>query len=54
MARWRPLTAAASARPLVSSVVLVRAEIDAAVRYFGRYRSGWIRDDALLRVECEQ
>jgi len=33
-----------------SGIVRVRPELVAAVRYFGRYRTGWIRDGVLLRV----
>jgi bifunctional non-homologous end joining protein LigD len=36
--------------PTTRSVVRVRPELVAAVRYFGRYRTGWIRDGVLLRV----
>ena len=33
-----------------SGVVPVRTELVAGVRYFGRYRSGWLRDGVLLSV----
>ena len=45
---WRrldPLRAGPSAR---SGVIQVRPEMVAAVRFFGRYRTGWIRDGVLL------
>jgi hypothetical protein len=31
-------------------LIRVRPEVVAAVRYFGRYHTGWIRDGVLLRV----
>ena len=31
-----------------SGMIPVRSELVAAVRYFGRYRTGWIRDGVLL------
>jgi hypothetical protein len=34
-----------------SGLVPVRPELVAAVRYFGRYRTGWIRDGVLLRTK---
>ena len=33
-----------------SGMIPVRPELVAAVCYFGRYRTGWIRDGVLLRV----
>jgi hypothetical protein len=33
-----------------SGMIPVRSEVVAAVRYFGRYRNGWIRDGVLLSV----
>jgi ATP-dependent DNA ligase len=33
-----------------SGLVRVRPELIVAVRYFGRYRTGWIRDGVLLSV----
>jgi hypothetical protein len=33
-----------------AGVVPVRPELLAGVRYFGRYRTGWIRDAVLLSV----
>jgi ATP-dependent DNA ligase len=33
-----------------SGMIPVRPELVAAVRYFGRYRTGWIRDGVLLSV----
>jgi len=33
-----------------SGLVPERPELVAAVRYFGRYRTGWIRDGVLLSV----
>jgi hypothetical protein len=33
-----------------SGHVRVRPELVAAVRFFGRYRTGWIRDGVLLSV----
>jgi len=47
---WRrpdQLRAGPSAR---SGIIPVRPELVAAVRYFGRYRSGAIRDSVLLSV----
>jgi hypothetical protein len=47
MAAPRP----AARRPATrSDLVPVRPELVAAVRYFGRYRSGAIRDGVLLSV----
>ena len=34
-----------------SGMIPVRPELVAAVRYFGRYRTGWIRDGVLLKVD---
>jgi len=31
-------------------MIPVRPELVATVRYFGRYRTGWIRDGVLLSV----
>jgi bifunctional non-homologous end joining protein LigD len=47
---WRrldPLRAGSASR---AGVVPVRPELVAAIRYFGRYRAGWIRDGVLLSV----
>jgi hypothetical protein len=33
-----------------AGLVRVRPELVAAIRYFGRYRTGWIRDGVLLSV----
>jgi hypothetical protein len=33
-----------------SGVVPVRPELVAAIKFFGRYRAGWIRDGVLLSV----
>lgn len=33
-----------------SGLIPVRPELVAAVRYFGRYRTGWICDGVLLSV----
>jgi hypothetical protein len=33
-----------------SGMVPVRPELVAGVRYFGRYRTGWVRDAVLLSV----
>ena len=33
-----------------SGLIPVRPELVAAIRYFGRYRGGWIRDGVLLSV----
>ena len=46
--RLRPLRVGPATR---SGVVPVRPELVAAVRYFGRYQAGWIRDGVLLAVE---
>jgi len=45
--RFDRLRAGPSAR---SGLVRVRPELVAVVRYFGRYRTGWIRDGVLLSV----
>jgi len=45
--RLERLRAGPSAR---SGLVPVRPELVAAVRYFGRYRTGWIREGVLPSV----
>jgi bifunctional non-homologous end joining protein LigD len=45
--RLRPLRAGPATR---SGVVPVRPELVAAIKFFGRYRAGWIRDGVLLSV----
>lgn len=47
---WRrldPLRAGAANR---ADLIPVRPKLVAAVRFFGRYRTGWIRDGVLLSV----
>jgi ATP-dependent DNA ligase len=47
---WRRLERLCAGPESRSGVVPVRPELVAAVRYFGRYRAGWIRDGVVLRV----
>jgi bifunctional non-homologous end joining protein LigD len=47
---WRRLEGLRSGPPTRSGLVPVRLELVAGVRYFGRYRTGAIRDGVLLRV----
>jgi bifunctional non-homologous end joining protein LigD len=46
--RLGPLCAGPASR---SGVIPVRPELVAGVKFFGRYRTGWIRDGVLLAVE---
>ena len=39
------------AGPGRNGFVPVRPELVARVKYFGRYRRGWIRDGVLLKIE---
>ena len=47
---WRRLERLRAGPETRSGMVPVRPELVAAVRYFGRYRGGWIRDGVLLSV----
>jgi bifunctional non-homologous end joining protein LigD len=47
---WRRLAPLRTGPSNRSGIVPVRPELVAGVRYFGRYRTGWIRDGVLLRV----
>jgi hypothetical protein len=47
---WRRLDPLRSGPETRSGIVPVRPELVAAVRHFGRYRSGAIRDGVLLSV----
>jgi hypothetical protein len=47
---WQQLDQLRAGPETRSGVVPVRPELVAAVRYFGRYRSGAIRDGVLLSV----
>lgn len=47
---WRPLYRLSAGPEARSDMVPGHPEPVAAVRYFGRYRTGWIRDGVLLSV----
>jgi bifunctional non-homologous end joining protein LigD len=47
---WQHLNTLRSGPATRFGLVPVRPELVAAVRYFGRYRTGWIRDGVLLKV----
>jgi hypothetical protein len=47
---WRRLDPLRDGPSTRSGMIPVRPELVAAVRYFGRYRTGWIRDGVLLSV----
>jgi len=47
---WRRLDPLRTGPSTRSGMVPVRPELVAGVRYFGRYRTGWIRDGVLLSI----
>ena len=47
---WRRLDALRAGPSARFGVVPVHPELIAGVRYFGRYRTGWIRDGVLLSI----
>jgi hypothetical protein len=47
---WQRLEGLRAGPSTRSGLVPVRLELVAGVRYFGRYRNGWVRDGALLSV----
>ena len=47
---WQRLEGLRTGSGTRSGIVPVRLELVAGVRYFGRYRTGWIRDGVLLSI----
>jgi hypothetical protein len=48
---WRRLVPLRTGTETRSGLIPVLPELVAGVRYFGRYRTGWIRDSVLLTVD---
>jgi bifunctional non-homologous end joining protein LigD len=47
---WHRLDRMRDGLPSRKSFVPVRPELQVTVKFFGRYRAGWIRDDVLLSI----